>query len=44
MPRLVAWIVVVLVVLFAAWLMLGRDRTSTGGETQPSPHAIDQNG
>lgn len=42
MPRLVAWIVVVLVVLFAAWLMIGRDRTSGGA--QPTPHALDQNG
>ncbi|WP_280952094.1 MULTISPECIES: hypothetical protein [unclassified Mesorhizobium] len=42
MPRFVAWIVVVLVVLFAAWLMIGRDRTGGGG--QPTPHAIDQNG
>ncbi|WP_352598424.1 hypothetical protein [Mesorhizobium sp. M0488] len=43
MPRLIAWIVIVLIVVFAAWLWFGREPTGNGG-SQPAPHAIDQNG
>lgn len=42
MPRLVTWIVIVLVVVFAAWLWIGRDERPDSSESQPAPHAIDQ--
>jgi hypothetical protein len=44
MPRLIAWVAIVVIVLIAAWLWFGRDTSSHGGGSQPAPHAIDQNG
>jgi cytochrome c-type biogenesis protein CcmH/NrfF len=43
MPRLIAWIAIVLAVVFIIWLWFDQTgRTSDG--TQPAPHAIDQDG
>lgn len=44
MPRLIAWIAIVVFVLVAAWIWFGRDTSGSGGGSQPAPHAIDQNG
>ncbi len=42
MPRLIAWIVIVAVVIIAAWLWFSGHKAQNG--SQPAPHAIDQNG
>jgi hypothetical protein len=43
MPRIIAWIAIVLAVLLIVWLWFDQTgRTSDG--TQPAPHAIDQDG
>ncbi|MGX9575542.1 hypothetical protein [Mesorhizobium sp. f-mel] len=43
MPRIIAWVVIQLAVLFIIWLSFDQTgRTSDG--TQPAPHAIDQDG
>jgi hypothetical protein len=34
MPRLVTWIVTLLVVVFAAWLWVGRDERPDSSETR----------
>lgn len=44
MPRLIAWIAIVVIVLVAAWIWFGHDTSGSGGGSQPAPHAIDQNG
>ncbi|ESY63971.1 hypothetical protein X740_28585 [Mesorhizobium sp. LNHC221B00] len=44
MPRLIAWIAIVAVVVIAAWLWFGSREASNGVGSQPAPHAIDQNG
>jgi hypothetical protein len=40
----IAWIALIVIVLAAVLLWFGRDRSGNGVESQPSPHAIDQNG
>ncbi|MDF3178590.1 MULTISPECIES: hypothetical protein [unclassified Mesorhizobium] len=45
MPRIVAVIAIVVILLITVWAWIGREpERPSGGSQQPAPHAIDQNG